>query len=54
MYGVNDQIEKNEMCGTCSTYGGQERGIQGFGGEDHSIDGWIILTWIFRRWDVGA
>jgi len=25
--------EKNEMGGECSTYGGEERCIQGFGGE---------------------
>ena len=28
-----DQIEKNEMAGACSVYGGEERLIQGFGGE---------------------
>jgi len=28
-----DQIEKNEMGGTCGTYGGEERCTQGFGGE---------------------
>ena len=28
-----DQIEKNEMGGVCSAYGGEERRIQGFGGE---------------------
>jgi hypothetical protein len=28
-----DQIKKNEMSGACSTYGGEERHIQGFGGE---------------------
>ena len=28
-----DQIEKNEMGLACSTYGGEERRIQGFGGE---------------------
>jgi hypothetical protein len=22
--------------------------------EDSGIDGWIILRWIFRKWDVGA
>ena len=27
------QVEKNEMGGECSTYGGEERFIQGFGGE---------------------
>jgi hypothetical protein len=26
-------IEKNEMGGACSAYGGKERRIQGFGGE---------------------
>jgi hypothetical protein len=28
-----DQIKKNEMGGACSTYGGEERYIQGFGGK---------------------
>ena len=28
-----DKIEKNEMGGACSTYGGERRCIQGFGGE---------------------
>jgi len=28
-----DQIEKNEMGGACGTYAGEERRIQGFGGE---------------------
>jgi hypothetical protein len=28
-----DKIEKNEMVGACSNYGGEERGVQGFGGE---------------------
>ena len=28
-----DQIKKNEMGGECSTYGGEERLIQGFGGK---------------------
>jgi hypothetical protein len=27
------KIEKNEMGGTCSTYGGEQRRIQGSGGE---------------------
>jgi hypothetical protein len=43
-------------------YEGEERRIQGFGGEmrkkDHLegpvVDGRIILRWIFRTWDVGA
>ena len=29
----SDKIEKNEMGGTCGTYGGRERCAQGFGGE---------------------
>jgi hypothetical protein len=32
-YCSGDKIEKNEMGGACSTYGGEERLIQGFGGE---------------------
>jgi len=32
-YCSGDKIEKNEMGGACSAYGGQERRIQGFDGE---------------------
>ena len=32
-YCPGDQIKKNKMDGACSTYGGEERCIQGFGGE---------------------
>ena len=32
-YYAGDQIEKNEMDGACSMCGGEERCIQGFGGE---------------------
>ena len=32
-YCPGDQIEKNEIGGTCSTYGGDEMCLQGFGGE---------------------
>ena len=51
------------MGGACSTYGGGERRVQGFGGEswgernhrgDPGVDGSIILRWIFRKWDVGV
>jgi len=30
---MGDQIKENEMGGTCSTYGGDEKCIQIFGGE---------------------
>jgi hypothetical protein len=29
-----DNIEKNEMEGACSAYGGEERRVQDFGGEN--------------------
>ena len=32
-YCSGDEIEKNEMDGACSTYGGEERRMQGFGWE---------------------
>jgi hypothetical protein len=32
-YSWGDKIEKNEMDGECSAYGGEERCMQGFGGE---------------------
>ena len=40
-------------------YGGEERCIQGFGGEtrgkeDQGVDGRIILRSILRKWDVRA
>ena len=31
-YCTGDQIEKNEMGGACSAYGGEDRHIQGIGG----------------------
>jgi hypothetical protein len=39
----SDQLKNNEIGGTCSTYGGEERCIQRFGGgnleeRDHLID----------------
>jgi hypothetical protein len=30
---LGDKIKKNEMGGACSMYGGEERCVQGFGGE---------------------
>jgi len=32
-YCSGDKIEKNEMGGACSAYGGEERRVEGFGGE---------------------
>ena len=32
-YYSGDQIKKNQMGRACSTYGGQERSIEGIGGE---------------------
>jgi hypothetical protein len=58
---LGDQIEKSEIGWTCSTYGGEERCVQGFGeetqgkdAEDPGVDGRIILRMIFGKWDVGA
>ena len=56
---MGDQIEKSEVGGECNTCLGEERCIQGFGGEnlreryhleDPDIDGRIILGWIVRKW----
>jgi len=33
MYCSGEKIEKNEMGGTCRMHGGEERRVQGFGGE---------------------
>jgi len=51
------------MGGACSPRGEGERRIQGFSGRkmrerdhwgDPDVDGEIILSWIFRKWDVGV
>jgi len=43
-----------------STCGGQEKSTQRFGREtlrerdhfeDPNVDGWVILKWIFKKWD---
>jgi hypothetical protein len=50
------------MCETFSTYGGEERYLQGFwwgnlkgrGHLEHTgVDGRIILSWIFKNWNDG-
>jgi hypothetical protein len=55
-------MEKNEIGGACSAYGGKERHIQCFGeGKlrerddfgDPGVDGRIVLRWIFRKGYVG-
>jgi hypothetical protein len=58
---LGDQIEKNEAEGGSRILeGGREQEYTGFrwgnlGGRDHledpSVDGRIILRWIFRKWD---
>jgi len=57
-YLSGDQNEKNGMGVACSTYGGQERRIQDFGGKTYrkepGVDGRIIIGWIFRKWNVGV
>jgi hypothetical protein len=61
-YYSGEQIEKNEMGGAYSTYGGRGEVHAGFwcGNlrerdclEDPSLDGRIILKWILRKWDGG-
>jgi hypothetical protein len=50
------------MGGVCSAYGGEEVYTGFWWGslrkEDHwgdpSVDGRIILIWIFRKWDMGV
>jgi hypothetical protein len=48
-YYSGNQIEKNEMGGACSTYGGNLREGDHLG--DPGGDGTIILNWIFKNWD---
>ena len=61
---MGDEIEKNEIGGACSAYGGGERrsvyrvlvvkpGGKRPLGRSRRRRG-IILRWIFRKWGVGA
>ena len=52
-------MEKNDVGRVCSMYGVEERFWWGNMREkDHlenpSVDGKIILIWLFWKWDVGA
>jgi len=49
-YSSGDQIENNEMGVASSTYGVGKMDLL----EDTDVDGWIILRWIFRKWDMGV
>jgi hypothetical protein len=60
---VGDKIEKNEMGGACSTYGGKRDVCTGFWWGnlrerdrwgDPGVDGRIMFGWIFKKWDVGV
>jgi hypothetical protein len=57
---LGEQIEKNEMGGACSMYGSEKSCIRVLVGkpEGNSPLGrprriWIILRWIFRKWNGG-
>jgi hypothetical protein len=56
-----DQIKKNEMGRACSHHEVKEMCIQNSGGETRgkettrkiqTVDGRIILKWIFKKWDM--
>ena len=54
---IRSIIEKNEVDGACSTYGVHtifrwENLSEKEHLEDQDIDERIILSWIFRKWDV--
>jgi hypothetical protein len=59
---LGDKIEKNEMGGACSTYGGGKVCTEFWWGNprerdrwgDSGVDGRIILGWIFKKWEVGV
>jgi hypothetical protein len=55
-------MKKNEMGGACGTYGTEENHTKAWWEkqrvnyhlENQSVDGRIIIRWIFRNWDVGT
>jgi len=57
LYSSGEQIEKKDMSGACSTYGGEKVHTGFWWGnlkerdhlEDPGMDGKIILRWIFRK-----
>ena len=58
---MGDKIEKNEVAGACSAYGGGGAYTGFLWGSlredqlgDPGVDGRIILRWISRKWDVGV
>jgi hypothetical protein len=62
-YFLGNRVEKNEMGGACSTYGGRGEAYTGiWWGNllervhlgDPGVDGRIILRWIFWKLDVGV
>jgi len=61
-YCSGDKIEKNEMGGAYSAYGGEERRVRGFGGKPEGKrplgrprSRWEDkIKWILRKWDVGV
>jgi hypothetical protein len=61
-YRVGDKIEKIEMGGACSTYGGRQRCTGFWWGNlrerdpwgDPGVDARKILQWIFNKWEVGV
>jgi hypothetical protein len=44
-YCSGDKIEKSEMGGVCSAYGGEERSAQGFMSYDIFNCSWVITRW---------